>query len=364
MNLILLYLKAVKMKNVKLVIRATASLIAFSTMFSPRGRAQTLPMVVDRFSVPATVSPEAATQLSKLYARLAHAPKRERPKTQEDWDRANAQLGAIAAPISTATADALHVTRTEDRLGGVPVLRVRPANYKPGGPIILYLHGGAHTFLSAATSLSIPALMSTASGHEVISIDYTLAPRADWHIVTDQVVAVWKAVLASGVKAESVGMMGDSAGGGLTAGSVLKMRDGHLPLPGALYLISAGTDISGAGDTYTTLAAADPILSTETTSWSAEAYAAVADQKNPYVSPVYGDYTQAFPPTLLQVGTREHLLSSSVREYQAIRSGGHEAVLDVYEGMPHVFLSLIPQAPETKIAIKRATDFFASHLRN
>ena len=352
------------MSGARLVLGATATFVVLATMFSAKGVAQMPATVVDRFTVPATVSPEAMAQLSKLYARLAHAPKRERPKTQEDWDRANAQLGAIAAPISTATADALHVTRTADRLGGVPVLRVRPANYKPGGPLILYLHGGAYTFLSAANSLSIPALMSTASGHEVISIDYTLAPRADWHIVTDQVVAVWKAVLASGVKAESVGIMGDSAGGGLAAGSVLKFRDQRLPLPGALYLISPGADISGAGDTYTTLAAADPILSTETTSWSAEAYAAVADQKNPYVSPVYGDYTQAFPPTLLQVGTREHLLSSSVREYQAIRSGGHEAVLDVYEGMPHVWLSLIPQAPETKIAIKRAKDFFALRLRN
>ncbi len=352
------------MKKIQFVIGATASLVAFATMFSPKGVAQTSPTSVERFNVPATVSPEAAAQLTKLYGRLAHAPKRERPKTQEDWDRANAQLGAIAAPISTATADALHVTRTEDRLGGVPVLRVRPANYKPGGPVILYMHGGAFTFLSAATSLSIPALMSTATGHEVISIDYTLAPRADWHVVTDQVVAVWKAVLATGVKPESVGMMGDSAGGNLAASSVLKIRDQHLPLPGALYLISPGADLSGAGDTYTTLAAADPVLSSETTSWSAEAYAPVADQKNPYVSPVYGDYTQAFPPTLLQVGTREHLLSSSVREYQAIRSGGHEAVLDVYEGMPHVWLSLIPQAPETKTAIKRASDFFASHLRN
>ncbi len=352
------------MKKINFAIAATASFVAFATVLSSRALAQTPTTAVDRFSVPATVSPEAATQLSRLYARLAHAPKRERPKTQEDWDRANTQLGAIATPISTATADALHVTRTEDRLGGVPVLRVRPANYKPGGPIILYLHGGAYTFLSAATSLSIPALVSSASGHEVISIDYTLAPRADWHIVTDQVLAVWKAVLASGVTPESIGIMGDSAGGGLAAGSVLKMRDQHLPLPGALYLISPGADISGAGDTYTSLAAADPILSTETTAWSAEAYAKVADQKNPYVSPVYGDYAQAFPPTLLQVGTREHLLSSSVREYQAIRSGGHEAVLDVYEGMPHVWLSLIPQAPETKTAVKRATDFFALHLRN
>jgi monoterpene epsilon-lactone hydrolase len=352
------------MSKAKLASSATATLVVLATMFSAKGGAQTPATAADRFSVPSTVSPEAAAGLSKLYAMRAHAPKRERPKTQEDWDLANAQLGKIAGPMSTAAADALHVTRTEDRLGGVPVLRVRPANYKPDGIIILYMHGGAYTFNSAANSLTIPALMSTASGHEVISIDYALAPRADWHIVTDQVVAVWKAVLSSGVKPESVGMMGDSAGGGLAAGSVLKMRDEHLPLPGALYLISPSADISGAGDTSTTLGPVDPVLSPDTSSWSREAYAALADQKNPYVSPVYGDYTQAFPPTLIQSGTREMLLSASVREYQAIRSGGHEAVLDVYEGMPHVWLALIPQAPETKTAIKRATDFFAQHLRS
>ncbi len=352
------------MRNSGSVLGAAATFLILATIFRSTGAAQTNATEVERFNVPSTVSPEAAAQLSKLYAMRAHAPKRERPQTQQDWDRANAQLAKIGGPMSAAAADALHVTRTEDHLGGVPVLRVRPANYKPGGPILLYMHGGAYTFNSAANSLTIPALMSTATGHEVISIDYALAPRADWHIVTNQVVAVWKALLASGVKPESLGMMGDSAGGGLAAGSVLKMRDEHLPLPGALYLMSPSADLSGAGDTSTTLAPFDPVLSPDTSSWSREAYAAVADQKNPYVSPVYGDYTKAFPPTLIQVGTREMLLSGSVREYQAIRDGGHEAVLDVYEGMPHVWLAIIPQAPETKTAVKRAKDFFALHLRN
>jgi epsilon-lactone hydrolase len=351
-----------QMKKAKLVL--AAAFVVPAVMFSSNGVAQAPATGADRFTVPNTVSPEAAAGLSKLYAMRAHAPQRERPKTQEDWDAANAQLAKIGGPMSAAAADALHVTRTEDRLGGVPVLRVRPANYKPGGATLLYMHGGAYTFNSAANSLTIPALMSTATGHEVISIDYALAPRNDWHIVTDQVVAVWKAVLASGVKPENIGMMGDSAGGGLAAGAVLKMRDEHLPLPGALYLMSPSADLSGAGDTSTTLGPVDPVLTPETSAWSREAYAAVADQKNPYVSPVYGDYTQAFPPTLIQSGTREMLLSSSVREYQAIRSGGHEAVLDVYEGMPHVWLALIPQAPETKTAVKRATEFFALHLRD
>ena len=352
------------MTKVKLVIGATAFVIAAASAVPGDGVAQTTPTSPERFVVPSTVSPEAASGLGKLYATRVHAPQRERPKTQEEWDQANAQLAKIATPMSAAAADALHVTRTEDHLGGVPVVRVRPANYKPGGAILLYMHGGAYTFLSAANTLTIPSLVSSATGDEVISIDYTLAPRADWRTVTDQVVAVWRAVLASGVKPQNIGMMGDSAGGGLAAGSVLKMRDEHLPLPGALYLMSPSADLSGAGDTSTTLAPFDPVLQPQTSSWSREAYALPADQKNPYVSPVYGDYSQAFPPTLIQAGTREMLLSSSVREYQAIRGGGHEAVLDVYEGMPHVWLSLITQAPETKTAIKRAKDFFALYLHS
>jgi monoterpene epsilon-lactone hydrolase len=352
------------MSNTRLALGATATLVVLATMFSSKTAAQEATTSPERFIVPATVSPEAAAQLGKLYALRAHTPKRERPKTQADWDLDNARLANIAGPMSAAAANALHVSWTEDHLGGVPVLRVRPANYKPDGVIILYMHGGAYTFNSAANSLAIPALIGTATGHEVISIDYTLAPRADWHIVTDQVVAVWKAVLSSGVKPESIGMMGDSAGAGLAAGSVLKMRDRHLPLPGALYLLSPSVDLSGAGDTSTTLAPVDPVLAPDTSAWSREAYAAVTDQKNPYVSPVYGDYTQAFPPTLIQAGTREMLLSGAVREYQAIRSGGHEAVLDIYEGLPHDWFGLIPQAPETKTAVSRASDFFASHLGN
>ena len=100
---------------------------------------------------------------------------------------------------------------------------------------------------------------------------------------------------------------------------MLKMRDQGLPLPGALWLLSPWSDITATGDRYTTLATADPILNSTRLVWDAEAYAPVADRKNPYVSPVYCDYSKAFPPTLTQVGTREIFQSCAVREYQVIR---------------------------------------------
>ena len=316
-----------------------------------------------RYQIAPTVSPEAARDLAANYRMMAAAPPPVRAVTLEDWDRQNAALELRFAARSKAYAEKLGVTMTDDRVGGVPVLRLRAANWRPGGPVLIYLHGGAYTRFSAHSEVIPPALMAAATGDEVISVDYTLAPRARWQAVTDQVLAVWRALLATPLAPGNIGIFGDSAGGGLAAGSVLKMRDQGLPLPGALYLISPGADITHTGDSIITLAAFDPMLNLDSVGWSAQAYADPADQKNPYVSPVYGDYSKPFPPTLIQGGTRELLLSGFVREYQAIRSGGHEAVLDLYEGMPHIFQGTTPDSPETRTAIARAAAFFVQHLQ-
>ncbi len=317
-----------------------------------------------RFQVPSTVSTQAAKDLSITYRTTAAAPAASKPTSTEDWAHRRALLEKHLIPLSKASTDKLGVTLTDEEIGGVPVVRLRPAGYKPNGRLLIFLHGGAYTVFSAHSRLVPPALVAAATGDEVISVDYTVAPKGNWKIVTDQVIAVWRAVLATGIAPAHVGIFGDSAGGGLASGSVLKMRDLGLPLPGALYLMSPWADITTTGDSLQTLADFDPTLAPERLTWSADVYAAPENQKNPYVSPIYGDYSKAFPPTLIQGGTREILLSDFVRLYQAIRGGGHEAVLDLYEGMPHVFQSLTPDSPESRTAIARAASFLNKHLQS
>jgi acetyl esterase/lipase len=94
-----------------------------------------------------------------------------------------------------------------------------------------------------------------------------------------------------------------------------------------------------------------------------KAYADPADWKNPYVSPIYGDFKKGFPPVLIQVGTKELLLSDSVRFYQAIKMAGGEAELDVYEGMPHVFQAYLMNTPEQKAAYAEMQRFWSRHLQ-
>lgn len=316
-----------------------------------------------RFQVPSTVSPETAKELTALYAGASRRPQLPKPNSLKDWDDQRAAVDRFMTPASNAIVTKLGASVRDDRIGDVPVVVIRPAGYKPTGRTLIYLHGGGYTLFSAHTRQGPPALVAAATGDEVISVDYSVAPRGNWKTVTDQVLSVWKALLAKGRPPASVGMFGDSAGGGLAAGAVFKMRDQGLPLPGALYLMSPWSDIEDIGDSYDTIASVDPVLDLASSRWNANAYVDPADQRNPYVSPVYGDYTKPFPPTLIQGGTREMFLSNFVREYQAIRSGDHEAVLDLYEGMPHVFQGSLPNTQETRTAIARAAAFFARHLR-
>jgi len=92
------------------------------------------------------------------------------------------------------------------------------------------------------------------------------------------------------------------------------------------------------------------------------AFADPKDQKHPYASPVYGDFSKGFPPTLIQGGLKETLLSGFVRFYQALDAAGVVVKLDLYEGMIHNFQHRIPDAPEAVLARGKMRDFLSHHL--
>ena len=316
-----------------------------------------------RHRIPETVSPLAAERLGMIYGMLASLPPRAKPTSVAEWDAGHQFMEELIGPKGRHFASVLGIQTSTDTIGGVPVLRFRPARPREQQGLLVYAHGGAYVVGSAASCLSIPSLISTATGLEVVSIDYTRAPHADWKEITDQVVSVWTGLIDAGHSASSMAMFGDSAGGALVAGSVLKMRDQGIALPAALWLLSPWSDITATGDTIETLVDFDPTLTTDMLGWAGEAYAAPEDQRHPYVSPVYGDYEKEYPDTLIQAGTREIFLSYCVRHYQAIRSGNKTAVLDLYEGMPHAFQALAPDAPETQTAIARAAEFLLQRLK-
>ncbi len=315
-----------------------------------------------RAYIPSTISPEAAAIYAR-YRPFLLGPGPAIARTPEAWATnqaaSEAAVNAGLAPFLKAT----NPTVVETEMGGVKVLDIRPQGYKDDGSVLIHVHGGGFVYGSARSNLRASVLMAQASGKRIISVDYTVAPKGDFRLVTDQVTAVYKAVLASGYKANHVGMFGESAGGTIISSTVFKIRDQGLPLPAGIILISPATDLTGAGDTRVTLAWADPVLRPGGAQPGIDAYAAPADQKNPYASAVYGDFTKGYPATLIQGGTKEWLLSDMVRLNRAIRTAGGDSTLDLYEGMPHGFPSLMNEAAEGRQAIGEELAFWKRRLK-
>ena len=315
-----------------------------------------------RAYVPPTISPEAAAVFER-YRALLLSPNPTPPTGSDAEFEAMYQAGEqSAAANAEALVKSLDPTVTEHEMGGVRTLEILPKDYRDDGTVLLHVHGGGFVLGSARSSLRGTALMAHETGRRVISIDYTVAPKGRWPLVTDQVMAVYRATLADGHEPNRIGMFGESAGGNIVAGTALKIRDNGLPLPAGLLLVSPATDLSGEGDSRVLLEEADPVLRPGMAQPGINAYAPPCDHRNPYVSPVHGDFAKGYPPTLIQGGTKEWLLSDFVRLHRAIRGAGGNCRLELYEGMPHGFPAIMIDAPEGREAMAEAAAFWNEHL--
>jgi monoterpene epsilon-lactone hydrolase len=322
----------------------------------------TTPALGGDFVAPSTISRQAQEALAKFSRAASTAPLPE-PGDIEAWETVQAAVEKKRAEANTAVVRKYQPVIQERTLGGVPVLDIKPKEWKNSSNVLVYTHGGAYALYSSRSRLISAVPMAHDTGLRVVSVNYTLAPHAGWKEITSQVVSVIQALVSEGHALGNIAIYGESAGGGLAAGAVLKMRDAGLGMPAAVVLWSPWSDITETGDSYATLKAADPLLYyPKNLKHCADAYAAPADQKHPYVSPVYGDYSKGFPPTLIQAGTKEIFLSNAVRHYQALDTAGIPVKLDLYEGMWHIFQVFNHDLPESKLARKKVSTFLSQQL--
>ena len=114
-----------------------------------------------------------------------------------------------------------------------------------------------------------------------------------------------------------------SAGGGLAAAGILKLRDVGLPLPRAAVLITPEVDLTESGDTFETNKFIDNILVQGLTE-TIDLYADGHDVRDPYLSrPVRRLSARVSSTTLLISGTRDLFLSNTVRFHRGVAQRGN-----------------------------------------
>lgn len=206
--------------------------------------------------------------------------------------------------------------------------------------VLINLHGGAFNMGGGglggqAESIAIAAL----SGIPVASVDYRMAPEHRFPAATEDVAAVYRALLENH-SAASIGIYGCSAGGVLTAEATAWFQAQGLPRPGALALICAGAiaDMVGDSSFFGPLLSGFPAPAPDAPRGLPMAYFDAVSLAEPLVSPAYFPAVlKDFPPTLLLTGTRDALLSAAAFTHTELVKAGAAAELHVLEGMRHGF---------------------------
>lgn len=209
------------------------------------------------------------------------------------------------------------------------------------------VHGGAYTLYGGAACYRQSFTLSQLCQCRVLSVDYGMPPDHPFPKAVDDVVSVYMELLSNpGVvpgkqgtyKPADLGIYGMSAGGGLSAATILCLKDRKLPLPAVVGLFTPWVELDNIGDSRFTNHQLDLALfqNNGLLSASAALYAGPYTLRHPYISPVYGD-PSGWPPTIFISGTRDLLLSDSARLHRALRNAGNaDAELHVTEGIWHI----------------------------
>jgi epsilon-lactone hydrolase len=333
---------------------------AFLTTLMAQNSLPPRDMPARRIPVPDTVSP----QMQKLIAAPLSPTWNVIPKTAEEWKAQVAAGAAATMRAIPALLEKLGVKIEPVTIGGVKAYMVTPRSVPPENVnrLLVHVHGGCYVSGPGESGTTEAILMAGFGHFKIISVDYRMPPDHPYPAALDDAMAVWKAAVKM-ADPKKMAIFGSSAGGALTLSMVLRAKQDHLPLPAAIAPGTPMADLTNSGDTFRTNAMLDNVLVAPDASCDKRAalYTNGHDLKDPMLSPLYGDM-HGFPPAILTTGTRDLLLSNTVRVHRKLRQAGVEAYLQVYEGQSHGQYSRDVNAPETKEAFEEIAHFLDKHL--
>ncbi|CAN7460402.1 alpha/beta hydrolase [Phenylobacterium sp. LjRoot225] len=308
---------------------------------------------------PTTVSPQAQAVLAQgsPFGRIEEPDPQDVAAWERRVEEGNRSLTEMIATRFAAQQSALAIE--EHRLSAATLYAVAPKELSSEneGRAVLYVHGGGFTVGGGIAAAYAAAGLAAQAKLRTFSVDYRMPPRSPFPAGLDDAVEAYRFLLDR-YDPGNIAVYGPSAGGGLAASCLLKARDHGLPMPAACVLHSPEADLTESGDSFETNNGVDAILGRLTNSIAL--YANGHDLRDPYLSPLFGDFTKGFPPTLLTSGTRDLFLSNTVLMHRALRRAGVSAELHVWEAMGHG--GFLGAAPEDQELFADQVQFILRHL--
>ena len=250
--------------------------------------------------------------------------------------------GPFPPPVMSSRARTLTIAGKDGH--DIPLRIIAPA--APPRGIYLHLHGGGWVLGGADMQDPMLERIADNTGQAVVGVEYRLAPEHPYPAGPDdcETAAAWlvhKGKREFGTEVLTIG--GESAGGHLTAVTILRMRDrlGYTGWRGA-NIVYGAFDLSLTpsqrqfGDTRLVLRTID----------MQQFYNAflptITERRVPDISPLYAELT-GLCPALFSVGTKDALLDDTLFMHARWVAAGNPAELAIYPGGAHGF-TLFPNA--------------------
>lgn len=232
----------------------------------------------------------------------------------------------------------------KESFGGVDCQITLPSEPKDEH-ILMYIHGGGFVAGSAAATKGYTSMLAAFSGRQVIAPEYRRAPDSPFPAGVNDCFEVYKAVIVKYPESRIV-LLGDSAGGNLALVTALQAIDKGIKKPVCVITHSPVVDFSGSVD-RTGRTIQDAIVKLGCEKPMHDMYVGGADTRNPYISPILGDYKE-FPPVYITCDYNETLNRDAHALYQKVTESGGEATLVEVKNAYHAFGALAMSTPEMR----------------
>ena len=213
------------------------------------------------------------------------------------------------------------------------------------GIVILYIHGGGFVSGSASASRAYSSMLAGCTGYRVISAEYRLSPEYIFPAGLEDCYNILR-VIRKKYPDYKIVIVGESAGGNMSLALALKARDRGRRSVAAVIVHSPLVDFTGSLDRsihevedFTVVSGFEKPM--------CEIYAGNEDPKNPYISPIYGDY-KGFPPVFITCDYNETLYADSLALYKKCRDAGVNVKMVQMKGAFHAYGTMGNRTPETE----------------
>ena len=238
--------------------------------------------------------------------------------------------------------------------GRLPVTRYRAQVDSTG--IVVFFHGGGWVTGDRISHDSLVRRLAIASGADVLSVDYRLAPEHRFPAAVDDAIAAWRYAVNSaprwGVSPSRIALAGDSAGGNLSAVVAQQVR-GEEVTPRLQLLIYPGTDCTTRSESRREFASGF-YLTDERIDWFLDHYVPDIEMRSdPRVSPLLAQDLSGLAPAHVVIAGFDPLRDEGIAYAQRLAAAGVPVTLDRAGSLIHGFANMTLISSDARAAVDR-----------